>query len=116
YFRPPAWIYLILGILSFVIKLLLDWLMPADQYPILAGLILPYSGTFPVIPWISLFFLGMSAYRAKVMESVAWLGLAITIFLALDALGYPLDYRGKFDMTPGYFLLCCILWFASYTL
>jgi len=114
YFKPPAWVYLILGVISFLVKLGLDILLPAQNYPLLAGILLPYSGTFPIIPWLFLFFMGVYVYRAGWKWNLFWLVVSLLIFTVLSATGFNLDYRSKFDMSAGYFLLSCILLFGLF--
>jgi fucose 4-O-acetylase-like acetyltransferase len=114
YFKPSAWIYLVLGVLCFLIKLALDVLLPVKDYPLLAGLILPYSGTFPVIPWLFLFFLGVYVYRAGWKWNLFWMIFAMVVFVSLALIGFNLDYRSKFDMSLGYFLLSCVFLFALF--
>jgi hypothetical protein len=116
YFKPPAWVYLMVGILSFLIKLGLDVILPARDYPLLAGLLLTYSGTFPIFPWIFLFFLGVFAYRLAVPWNLGWTVISAGLFLALALAGFDLDYRSKYDMSVGYFLLSCMLLFGLFFL
>jgi fucose 4-O-acetylase-like acetyltransferase len=116
YFKPPTWAYLALGILFFLIKLALDALMPADKYPLLAGLVLTYTGTFPIFPWLFLFFLGVFAYRIALKWDLGWALVCIAIYLALFLTGFNLDYKSKYDMSIGYFLLSCLLLFGMFFL
>ena len=114
YFKPPNWVYLILGVFCFLIKLVLDVLLPAQQYPVLAGIILPYSGTFPIIPWLFLFFLGVYVYRVGWKWNFGWMIVSVVIFVVLAMTGFDLNYRSKFDMSLGYFLLSCIFLFGLF--
>ena len=116
YFKPPVWIYLMLGIISFLVKLALDVVLPAQNYPLLAGLLLTYSGTFPIFPWLFLFLLGVFAYRISVQWDLGWTVITAGIYMLLALTGFALDYRNKFDMSVGYFLLSCILLFGLFLL
>ena len=116
YVKPSAWTYLILGVLSFLIKLLLDVLLPAQNYTLLAGILLTYSGTFPIFPWLFLFFLGVFAYRLSLSWNLGWAAISMAVFVLLSLVGFALDYRSKFDMSVGYFLLSCLLLFGLFFL
>ncbi|HUH99389.1 MAG TPA: heparan-alpha-glucosaminide N-acetyltransferase domain-containing protein [Anaerolineales bacterium] len=113
-FKPPVWLYLIVGVLCFLLKPALDVLLPVQDHPLLAGILLPYSGTFPVIPWLFLFFLGAYVYRIGPRWNFSWAAVSTLIFVALAMSGVNLEYRSKFDMSLGYFLLSCILAFALF--
>ncbi len=116
YLKPSIWVYLILGILSFLIKLGLDVVLPAQNYPLLAGLLLTYSGTFPIFPWLFLFFLGVFAYRIGLQWNLGWTVITVAIYLILALAGFALDYRSKYDMSVGYFLLSCLFLFGLFFL
>ncbi len=116
YFKPHAWVYLLLGLASFLIKLGLDVVLPAKDHPLLAGVLLTYSGTFPLFPWLFLFFLGVFTYRLGILPNLLWLAASIVLFPALAMLGVDLDERSKYDMSTGYFLLCCLLLFGLFFL
>ncbi|HEX2697626.1 MAG TPA: heparan-alpha-glucosaminide N-acetyltransferase domain-containing protein [Anaerolineales bacterium] len=116
YFRPPIWVYLILGVFSFLIKLALDVLLPVQEYPFLAGTLLMYSGTFPIFPWLFLFFLGVFVYRISPRWNLASALVFIAMYFVLVLFGFDMDYHSKYDMSVGYFLLSCILLFALFFL
>jgi heparan-alpha-glucosaminide N-acetyltransferase-like protein len=116
YFKPPVWLYLFLGIMSFLIKLGLDVVLPAKSHPLLAGILLTYSGTFPIFPWIFLFFLGVFAYRLGTAWDLGWALVSAALYAGLALTGFDLDYRSKYDMSVGYFLLSGALLFGLFFL
>ena len=114
YLKPAAWVYLLLALLTFLAKLGLDILLPVQDHPALAGILLPYSGTFPLIPWLFLFFLGAYAYRLGNWWNLGWALLLLGTYWTLVWSGLDLHYRSKYDMSVGYFLLSCMLLFVLY--
>jgi hypothetical protein len=114
YLRPAAPVYLVLAVVSFLIKLGLDIILPVQDHPLLAGILLPYSGTFPIFPWLFLFFLGVYAYRLSLSWELGWALLLIGTYFLLSRAGFELNYRSKYDMSTGYFLLSCILLFGMF--
>lgn len=115
YARPRLWVWLLLGFLSFVIKWLLAIILPVESHPSLAGVLLPHVGTFPLIPWLFLFLFGVAAYRTGILFNFSLAVLALGTYLVLDTSGFLLDYRNKFDMSVGYFLLACLILFTSFS-
>ncbi|MBI3739797.1 MAG: hypothetical protein HY258_12180, partial [Chloroflexi bacterium] len=67
-------------------------------------------------PWLFLFFLGVFAYRLSLPWNLGWSVISIAVFVVLSLIGLNLDYRSKYDMSVGYFLLSCLLLFGSFFL
>jgi hypothetical protein len=114
YVRPSHWIYLVLGFASAAAKPLIQMALGGATFPG-ANLIVP-PGIFPLFPWMSLFFLGLFAWRA---DNRLNLGFGLFFTAALIGLwlsGYNLDIQNKEDMSLSVFLLCCSMLFLSFYL
>jgi len=113
-FPSRVWLFFWLGLAWYGLHLWLLRLMPASRFPIWAGILLPLTGPFPLFPWLLLFPLGVFAYRVRNGWNLFLALLMVLTFAAVHALGWPLDYRNKWEMSPGYFLLSCALLFGVF--
>lgn len=77
------------------------------------GVIVP-PGTFPVLPWLFLFFMGVFAYHTGDIYNLALAFVSIGSFVVLTWLSFPLQPSNKWDMSIGNFLLSCFLLFVSF--
>jgi fucose 4-O-acetylase-like acetyltransferase len=116
YLKPSTWMYLLMGISCFLIKLGFDLVLPVEGHPWLSGTLLSHVGAFPIFPWLFLYFLGVFAYRISISSNFVWAVTTLTIYLFLGFTGLILDYRSKYDMSVGYFLLSCLLLFVLFSL
>ncbi len=115
YARPPAWMYFVLGILSFALKFILQTFFSGFAMVGFANLIFP-PGIFPIFPWLFLFFFGLFAYRNNNYVNLALVvGFGLILFV-MQKMAFPLDIENKWDMSIGYFLVSCILLFATFFL
>lgn len=113
YVRPRAWIYLLLGFITFGLKFVLQTLLAGVSIAGVTNLLIP-PGIFPIFPWLFLFFFGLFAYR---VNNYVNLGLALgfgAILFILQKINFPLDLENKWDMSSGYFIACGILTFAAF--
>ncbi|MEW5940975.1 MAG: hypothetical protein AB1750_15010, partial [Chloroflexota bacterium] len=112
--RPSIWAYFILGFAAAAAKPLIQTALGGATFPG-ANLIVP-PGIFPIFPWMSLFFLGLFAWRA---DNRLNLGFGLFFAAALIALWLsplPYDIQNKEDMSLAVFLLCCAMLFLSFYL
>jgi len=113
YLRPPAWVYLLFGFLAFGLKFVAQILLAGVSIVGATNLLAP-PGIFPIFPWLFLFFFGLFAYR---IHNYINLGLALGFGAALFILpqiNFSLDLENKWDMSLGYFLVCCALTFSVF--
>jgi hypothetical protein len=115
FFRCSTWGYLILAWLTFALKFPLMALLQGRIIYGISSIFLP-PGIFPVLPWLFLFFLGIFAYRARNFYNLLLALTAGGLFFILLSQGFYLDLENKWDMSFGYFLLCCILVHGSFFL
>ena len=59
-------------------------------------------------------FLGVYAYRLSLLWDLGWALLLIGTYFLLSRIGFDLNYRSKYDMSVGYFLLSCMLLFGMF--
>lgn len=115
YVRPPAWVYFLLGLLSFALKFVLQSLFSGISIVGFTNLIFP-PGIFPVFPWLFLFFFGLFAYRINNYINLSLVfGFGLILF-TMKQLSFPIDLENKWDMSVGYFLVSCILLFSMFFL
>jgi len=115
FWKPPAWVYLLLVPLTFWVKFpLMNWL-DGSFIPGVTGILIP-PAIFSVFPWLFLFFLGLFAYRTKNQYNLL-LGLAtLAAFFIFYAKDWNYETHNKWDMSFSYFLVCCSLVFLSFFL
>lgn len=120
--KPLPVVFLVIGCIIFLMKLSLDhfsWIK--DQLVFIEGIILP-PGTFPLLPWLFLFFLGVYAYIASNKYNLLLASVSMGAFIILEILSLtgklPIDLQptNKWDMSLGYFLLSCFLLFSTFYL
>jgi hypothetical protein len=113
YLRPRAWVYLLLGFLTFGLKFILQKLLAGIFIVGVTNALIP-PGIFPIFPWLFLFFFGLFAYR---INNYVNAGLAAgfgVILIILQKINIPIDLENKWDMSLGYFLACGILVFFTF--
>ncbi|OQX63887.1 MAG: hypothetical protein B5M51_04505 [Anaerolinea sp. 4484_236] len=115
YFKPSSWVYLLLSGLTFALKFPISALTGGKIVFGVTGIIVT-PGLFPIFPWLFLFFLGVFAYRTKNLYNLFFALVAAGLYYLLPMWGIDLDVENKWDMSVGYFLLSCILVFASFFL
>jgi hypothetical protein len=113
YFHPRTWAYFGLALLAFGLKFVLQKLLAGIYIVGVTNALIP-PGIFPIFPWLALFLLGLFAYRVNnYVNAGLAAGFGIALFL-LQWTGIPLDIENKWDMSPGYFLVCLILIFSTF--
>jgi fucose 4-O-acetylase-like acetyltransferase len=124
YFHPRTFYFFIIGVLLYFIKLLGDLLAQSVFFSQifnsswLQGWLFP-PGTFTVIPWLFVFFLGVYAYQASARINLYLSFLPIAIFLGLLVYSQnpaQIDLVNKWDMSLSYFLFSCFSLFFSFAL
>jgi hypothetical protein len=124
YLHPRSFYFFITGVLLFFIKILSDLLANSAFFSHifysswLKGWLFP-PGTFTVIPWLFVFFLGVYAYQVSARTNLYLSFLPIAIFLGfLGSSQNPaqIDLVNKWDMSLGYFLFSCFCLFFSFAL
>jgi fucose 4-O-acetylase-like acetyltransferase len=114
--RPAPVIFLAFALVLFAFKISSEhfhWLEGMTNT--VRGIILP-PGTFPLLPWLFLFFMGVFAYHTNNVNNLALAIISIGLFDALTWLSFPLEPSNKWDMSIGNFLINCFLLFASFYL
>ncbi len=111
YFRPPPWAYLLLGALSFG----LDKLIYPLGFEVLEGILIA-PGLFPLLPWLSLFFFGVAAYRARNIYNL-FLFLAFgLLYYSLFGLHIPDANGSKWQFLLDFFLASSAFLFLAFFL
>lgn len=111
YFQPNVRWYLLIGVNMFV----LDKLIYPLGFEALEGILIA-PGLFPLIPWLSMFFLGVFAYRAKnIYNLILFFGIALAYYL-LFGFTTPDVNAGKWQFRLDFFLFTTIFLFISFFL
>jgi fucose 4-O-acetylase-like acetyltransferase len=113
YLRPRAWVYLLLGFLTFGLKFLLQKLLAGIFIVGITNALIP-PGIFPIFPWLFLFFFGLFAYRINNYVNLGFAAGFCAILFVLQRANSPIDIENKWDMSPGYFLACIVLVFSTF--
>ena len=114
FIKPPLFVFLGIGFSIFLMKLISDHNVWVHQILSLKGGLLIPPGPFPVLPWLSLFFLGPFAYYTKNRNNLIAASISIGLLVILKLFSIPLQPGNKWDMSIGYFLLSCVLLFMSF--
>jgi hypothetical protein len=124
YLHPRSIYYLVTGVLLFLIKVLGDllasngFLSQLYNSSWLQGWLFP-PGTFTIIPWLFVFFLGVYAYRVSARTNLYISILPVVISLGILVIFQDpakMDLVNKWDMSLGYFLFSCFCLFFSFSL
>jgi fucose 4-O-acetylase-like acetyltransferase len=124
YLHPRPFLFFIAGILLFLTKLLSDLLTNSAFSPQtiklswLQGWLFP-PGTFTIIPWLFVFFLGVYAYQVSARANLylSLLPIAISLGLLVSSQNpAQIDLVNKWDMSLSYFLFSCFCMFFSFAL
>lgn len=99
YLNPQAWVYAIFGIAAFA----LDKLIYPLGFEFLEGILIA-PGVFPFIPWLSMFFLGVFAYRVRNIYNLFLSVLLFGLYYFLYGLSVPNVQESKWLFLPDYFL------------
>lgn len=98
-FQPPPWGYLILGITAFG----LDKLLYPLGFEFLEGILIA-PGLFPLLPWLSVFLLGVFAYRAKNLYNLILFLLLIGLYFFFYGFVIPDVNESKWQFLPEFFI------------
>jgi hypothetical protein len=113
YLHPRVWIYFLLGFLVFGLKFIIQKLLTGIFITGVTNALIP-PGIFPIFPWLFLFFFGLFAYRINnYVNAGLAAGFGLLLFI-LQKVNFLLDLENKWDMSPGYFLVCGILVFSIF--
>ncbi|KXK13480.1 MAG: hypothetical protein UZ14_CFX002001559 [Chloroflexi bacterium OLB14] len=100
YFQPKTWGYLFLGITAFV----LDKIIYPLGFEKIEGILIA-PGVFPFLPWLSLFFLGVFAYRIKNLYNLIIFFTLSIIYYSLFGWGIPEGGVSKRQFLLDFFIL-----------
>jgi hypothetical protein len=110
---PPVWAYAVLGFASFGLDKLILFLLQGREVTGLTGILIS-PGHFPFIPWLSLFFLGVFAYRVRNLYNL----LGALIFGALYYFMFGMRVmdltESKWQFLSDFFIASVIFLFFSF--
>ena len=124
FLHPRPFYFFITGVLLFFIKTWGDLIANHAYFAQsfnpsrLQGWLFP-PGTFTMIPWLFVFFLGVYAYQVSARTNLYLSFLPIAISLGLLVYSQnpaQIDLVNKWDMSLGYFLFSCFCLFFSFAL
>lgn len=98
-FHPRPWVYAMLGAAAFG----LDKLLYPLGYEFLEGILIA-PGLFPLLPWLSFFFLGVFAHRVKNLYNLLAAIALIGLYLFLCGFVIPDVNESKWRFLPEFFI------------
>lgn len=98
-FHPQPWTYAFLCVAAFG----LDKLIYPLGFEFLEGILIA-PGLFPLLPWLSLFFLGVFAYRVKNLYNLLAAIMLIGLYLFLFDFTIPDVNECKWQFLPEFFI------------
>lgn len=99
-FHPQPWVYAILGVAVFG----LDKLIYPLGFEFLEGILIA-PGLFPLFPWLSIFFLGVFAYRVKNLYNLILSLLLIVLYFFFYGFVIPDVNESKWRFLPEFFIV-----------
>lgn len=111
YFHPQTWAYLPLGALAFG----LDKLIYPLGFERLEGILIA-PGLFPLLPWLSMFFFGVFAYRSKNIYNLAIFAAICVLYYLLFGWNLPDVNEGKWRFMMDFFLASSASLFLAFFL
>lgn len=111
YFNPNIWLYLMFGIAAFA----LDKIIYPLGFEYLEGILIA-PGLFPLIPWLSMFFFGMFAYRVKNLYNLILFFVIAVVYCLFFGFVTPDVNAGKWQFRLDFFLFSVAFLLISFFL
>ncbi|MBL8099760.1 MAG: hypothetical protein JNK81_11295 [Anaerolineales bacterium] len=111
YLKPNSWLYFILGFAAFG----LDKLIYPLGFEKIEGIFIS-PGLFPLIPWLSMFFFGVFAYRVKNIYNLMVFFIIAILYYFLFGFVTPDVNAGKWQFLLDFFLLSSAFLFLMFFL
>jgi fucose 4-O-acetylase-like acetyltransferase len=111
YLHPQPWIYGVLGVLAFG----LDKFIYPLGFEALEGILIA-PGLFPLIPWLSMFFLGVFAYRSKNIYNLILFFILLGLYYFLFGFVIPDVNESKWQFLPEFFIASSACLFLAFFL
>lgn len=109
--HPQPWIYVLLGVAAFG----LDKLLYPLGFEFLEGILIA-PGLFPLLPWLSMFFLGVFAYRIKNLYNLLLFVVLVGSYYFLFGLTVPDVNESKWQFLPEFFIASAAFLFLAFFL
>jgi hypothetical protein len=114
-FHPASWVYLLSGFASVGLNELIQLLLRGKEIAWVSGVVIS-PGYFPLLPWLSIFLMGVFAYRVQNRYNLLLFLVLGAFYFYLFACHIPTDTEGKWEFNFDYFLACAVLLFLAYFL
>ncbi len=111
FLHPRPWVYALLGVLAFG----LDKLIYPLGFEFLEGILIA-PGLFPLIPWLSVFFFGVLAYRTKNLYNLLLFLACFALYYLLFGFVLPDVQESKWQFLPEFFIASSAALFLSFFL
>jgi fucose 4-O-acetylase-like acetyltransferase len=99
WFSPSVWVYGVLGLVAFG----LDKLLYPLGFEFLEGILIA-PGLFPLLPWLSMFFFGVFAYRIKNYHNLLLFLAFAGVYYFLFGAVVPDVNESKWQFLPEFFI------------
>jgi fucose 4-O-acetylase-like acetyltransferase len=111
FLRPQPWMYALFGAAAFG----LDKLIYPIGFEFLEGILIA-PGLFPLIPWLSVFFFGVFAYRVRNLYNLALFLVCFALYGILFGFVLPDVQESKWQFLPEFFIASSAALFLAFFL
>jgi fucose 4-O-acetylase-like acetyltransferase len=111
FLHPDPWIYAALGVFAFG----LDKLIYPLGFEFLEGILIA-PGLFPLIPWLSIFFFGVFAYRIRHLYNLVLFLGCVALYYLLFGFILPDVHESKWQFLPEFFIASSAALFLAFFL